>query len=299
MFKAVTQLLTSFSLSMLVFFSFFTTRQLSTCETNKNRPLSQNYLRISRSSLVIISIDSTHSGRVYLSLIRCRIKASTAFSIIELALIHGSTLGIVASINRRLLLLSLHLRRKTLVPSEPTNKVLLVWIIARRSVVVIILNTTGSPYISSLVIGHFLGRIVGMIILNRMLILGVSIRMVIHHHVRLILINMTVIALIIGKMTVLYIIKVPLITIISIVSIILIWHHSTMKRLHLSATGVVVIAIVGITAWGKGVVPPIVNLGFTCLDFTTLAEDNNYSSLAWNFIKEGVGNFLSIDVNEE
>mmetsp|Transcript_12914 Transcript_12914/g.19479 ORF Transcript_12914/g.19479 Transcript_12914/m.19479 type:complete len:212 (-) Transcript_12914:697-1332(-) len=211
-------------------------------------------------------------------------------------MIHLTILRIVNSIVRMLLLLSLCVRRHSFpittsfamvhgIGSILTMK-LLVRIISSR-VVVVILRTTTTTF-SSLVVGPrpFIGRIVGRIIL----VLSVSIRMMIHHHVMMIT-TMVVIALMVRLKVVVYVIKVPLITSISIVSIVLIRHPDTLVLIikllhhHLFATGVVT-AVVGITACGggRGVVTSIVNLRFTCLDFAALTEDVQYASLPWDIV---------------
>lgn len=179
------------------------------------------------------------------------------------------------------------------ISSIMTNKMpLVVGIIAPRSVVVAVLRSFSS---TTVVIGPVIGRIVvRRIILTSILILSVSIRMMIHHHVRMILVAMIVIALVVRLEVVVYVIKVPFISVISISSIVMILHRDTMmlfiERLHhlfASATGVVIVAvIVGITA--------IVNLGFACLNFAALTEDVDYASFAWNIIKEGLCHLLSI-----
>mmetsp|Transcript_25123 Transcript_25123/g.32113 ORF Transcript_25123/g.32113 Transcript_25123/m.32113 type:complete len:210 (+) Transcript_25123:309-938(+) len=209
-------------------------------------------------------------------------------------MIHLTILRIVNSIVRMLLLLSLCVRRHSFpittsfamvhgIGSVLTMK-LLVRIISSRVVVVILRTTT----FSSLVVGprSFIGRIVGRIIL----VLSVSIRMMIHHHVMMIT-TMVVITLMVRLKVVVYVIKVPLITSISIVSIVLIRHPDTLVLIikllhhHLFATGVVT-AVVGITACGggRGVVTSIVNLRFTCLDFAALTEDVQYASLPWDIV---------------
>mmetsp|Transcript_23567 Transcript_23567/g.46889 ORF Transcript_23567/g.46889 Transcript_23567/m.46889 type:complete len:210 (+) Transcript_23567:306-935(+) len=209
-------------------------------------------------------------------------------------MIHLTILRIVNSIVRMLLLLSLCVRRHSFpittsfamvhgIGSVLTMK-LLVRIISSRVVVVILRTTT----FSSLVVGprSFIGRIVGRIIL----VLSVSIRMMIHHHVMMIT-TMVVVTLMVRLKVVVYVIEVPLITSISIVSIVLIRHPDTLVLIikllhhHLFATGVVT-AVVGITACGggRGVVTSIVNLRFTCLDFAALTEDVQYASPPWDIV---------------
>jgi len=176
------------------------------------------------------------------------------------------------------------------ISSIMTTKMLLVGIIAPRSVVVVVLRSFSS---TTVVIGPVIGRIVvRRISLTSILILRVSIRMMIHHHVRMILVAMIVVALVVRLEVVVYVIKVPFISVISISSIVMILHRDTImlfiERLHhlfASATGVVIVAgIVGIT--------PIVNLGFACLDFAALTEDVDYASFAWNIVKEGLCHLL-------
>mmetsp|Transcript_26244 Transcript_26244/g.44679 ORF Transcript_26244/g.44679 Transcript_26244/m.44679 type:complete len:210 (+) Transcript_26244:311-940(+) len=209
-------------------------------------------------------------------------------------MIHLTILRIVNSIVRMLLLLSLCVRRHSFpittsfamvhgIGSVLTMK-LLVRIISSRVVVVILRTTT----FSFLVVGprSSIGRIVGRIIL----VLSVSIRMMIHHHVMMIT-TMVVITLMVRLKVVVYVIEVPLITSISIVSIVLIRHPDTLVLIikllhhHLFATGIVT-TVVGITACGggRGVVTSIVNLRFTCLDFAALTEDVQYASPPWDIV---------------
>mmetsp|Transcript_10215 Transcript_10215/g.16836 ORF Transcript_10215/g.16836 Transcript_10215/m.16836 type:complete len:274 (-) Transcript_10215:677-1498(-) len=175
---------------------------------------------------------------------------------------------------------------------------LLVRVVTSRVVLIVILRATTS---SSLVVGPgpFMGRKVGRVIL----ILSVSIRMMIHHEVRLMMItSMVVIAwmLMVRLIPVVYVVKVPLIPSIPIVSIVLVGHADTLVLIikllhhHIFAAGGVV-AIVGITACGgggRGVVTSVVNLRFACFEFATLTEDVQYASFTWDVIKERVCHFL-------